>query len=215
MLPSDCSPLSSPSLSPLKSIIYYLIHSPKLSTWLKDGSVQEALQSYTKWHHIERDPQVFSVKIDEDYVHCLQGVTRASFCNVYLEWIQYCAGKMETVRSWIFVLSSEMCLRSLGIPLLCHLSSTADIVCKFIKSPRKSTTKAYSQCLVFFIHQQNLTLNIKSVASSENEQLCVLCVCVSSPWTAMKTLLWSLCVTLSPSWAGDPWARHHTTCPTG
>ncbi|XP_051275744.1 pecanex-like protein 1 isoform X2 [Dicentrarchus labrax] len=80
----------------LKSIIYYLIHSPKLSTWLKDATVQDALQSYTKWHHIERDPQVFSVKIDEDYVHCLQGVTRASFCNVYLEWIQYCAGKMET-----------------------------------------------------------------------------------------------------------------------
>uniref|UniRef100_A0A3Q0REG4 Pecanex-like protein n=1 Tax=Amphilophus citrinellus TaxID=61819 RepID=A0A3Q0REG4_AMPCI len=81
----------------LKSIIYYLVHSPKLSTWLKDVTIQEALQSYTKWHHIERDPQVFSVKIDEDYVHCLQGVTRASFCNVYLEWIQYCAGKMETV----------------------------------------------------------------------------------------------------------------------
>ncbi|KAF0027060.1 hypothetical protein F2P81_019801 [Scophthalmus maximus] len=80
----------------LKSIIYYLVHSPKLSTWLKDANVQEALQSYTKWHHIERDPQVFSVKIDEDYVHCLQGVTRASFCNVYLEWIQFCAGKMET-----------------------------------------------------------------------------------------------------------------------
>ncbi|KAM3605663.1 uncharacterized protein V6R79_002631 [Siganus canaliculatus] len=80
----------------LKSIIYYLIHSPKLSSWLKDASIQETLQSYTKWHHIERDPQVFSVKIDEDYVHCLQGVTRASFCNVYLEWIQYCAGKMET-----------------------------------------------------------------------------------------------------------------------
>uniref|UniRef100_A0A1A8S030 Pecanex-like protein n=1 Tax=Nothobranchius rachovii TaxID=451742 RepID=A0A1A8S030_9TELE len=80
----------------LKSIIYYLVHSPKLCSWLKDASIQEALQAYTKWHHIERDPQVFSVKIDEDYVHCLQGVTRASFCNVYLEWIQHCAGKMET-----------------------------------------------------------------------------------------------------------------------
>uniref|UniRef100_UPI003AAB9D34 pecanex-like protein 2 isoform X1 n=1 Tax=Centroberyx gerrardi TaxID=166262 RepID=UPI003AAB9D34 len=80
----------------LKSIIYYLVQSPKLSGWLKDAAIQESLQSYTKWHHIERDPQVFSVKIDEDYVHCLQGVTRASFCNVYLEWIQYCAGKMET-----------------------------------------------------------------------------------------------------------------------
>ncbi|XP_019715526.1 pecanex-like protein 2 [Hippocampus comes] len=80
----------------LKSVIYYLVHSPKLTTWLKDAAIHEALQSYTKWHHIERDPQVFSVKIDEDYVHCLQGVTRASFCNVYLEWIQYCAGKLET-----------------------------------------------------------------------------------------------------------------------
>ncbi|XP_035657052.1 pecanex-like protein 2 isoform X5 [Oncorhynchus keta] len=79
----------------LKSIIYYLIHSLKLQTWIKDSSITEALVSYTKWHHIERDPAVFSVKIDEDYVHCLQGVTRASFCNVYLEWIQYCANKME------------------------------------------------------------------------------------------------------------------------
>lgn len=86
---------------PLQSVIYYLVHSPKLSTWLKDSNIQEALQSYTKWHHIERDPQVFSVKIDEDYVHCLQGVTRASFCNIYLEWIRFCAGKMETVRKWI------------------------------------------------------------------------------------------------------------------
>uniref|UniRef100_A0A8C9VH77 Pecanex-like protein n=1 Tax=Scleropages formosus TaxID=113540 RepID=A0A8C9VH77_SCLFO len=74
----------------LKSIIYYLIRSPKLRDWLKDPSVLEALQAYTKWHHIERDPAVFSVKIDEDYVHCLQGVTRASFCSVYLEWIQHC-----------------------------------------------------------------------------------------------------------------------------
>lgn len=93
--PSLSSPFCLPSSS--QSVIYYLVHSPKLSTWLKDASIQEALLSYTKWHHIERDPQVFSVKIDEDYVHCLQGVTRASFCNVYLEWIQHCASKMETV----------------------------------------------------------------------------------------------------------------------
>ncbi|KAJ7984911.1 hypothetical protein DPEC_G00359670 [Dallia pectoralis] len=79
----------------LKSIIYYLIQIPKLQAWIKDPSITEALVTYTKWHHIERDPAVFSVKIDEDYVHCLQGVTRASFCNVYLEWIQYCANKME------------------------------------------------------------------------------------------------------------------------
>lgn len=85
------------SSSPSQCIIYYLVSSPKLSAWLSDATIQETLQCYTKWHHIERDPQVFSVKIDEDYVHCLQGVTRASFCNVYLEWIQYCTGKTETV----------------------------------------------------------------------------------------------------------------------
>ncbi|KAG7261022.1 hypothetical protein CRUP_012894 [Coryphaenoides rupestris] len=79
-----------------KLLITYYLKSPKLHGWLEDTSMQDALQSYTKWHHIERDPQVFSVKIDEDYVHCLQGVTRASFCNVHLEWVQYCAGKMET-----------------------------------------------------------------------------------------------------------------------
>ncbi|XP_036402672.1 pecanex-like protein 2 isoform X2 [Megalops cyprinoides] len=81
----------------LKSIMYYLIQSPKLSVWIKEPSILEALQPFTKWHHIERDPAVFSVKIDEDYVHCLQGVTRASFCSVYLEWIQYCANKQDEV----------------------------------------------------------------------------------------------------------------------
>ncbi|RXN25420.1 pecanex 2 [Labeo rohita] len=79
----------------LKSIIYYLVINPKMQIWVKDQSMQEALQSYTKWHHIEKDPAVFSMKIDEDYVHCLQGVTRASYCNIYLEWIQYCASKLE------------------------------------------------------------------------------------------------------------------------
>ncbi|XP_062852395.1 pecanex-like protein 2 [Trichomycterus rosablanca] len=79
----------------LKSIVYYLMINPKLQTWLKDQSIHEALQPYSKWHHIERDPVVFSVKIDEDYVHCLQGVTRASYCNVYLEWVQYCVSKMD------------------------------------------------------------------------------------------------------------------------
>ncbi|KAG9328069.1 hypothetical protein JZ751_016640, partial [Albula glossodonta] len=79
----------------LKSIMYYLIHSPKLTVWIKEPSILEALQSFNKWHYIERDPAVFSAKIDEDYVHCLQGVTRASFCSIYLEWIQYCANKLD------------------------------------------------------------------------------------------------------------------------
>lgn len=40
---------------------------------------------------------MFSVNTDDDYVPCLQGITRASYCNAFLEWIQYCAGKRPEV----------------------------------------------------------------------------------------------------------------------
>uniref|UniRef100_H3BC49 Pecanex-like protein n=1 Tax=Latimeria chalumnae TaxID=7897 RepID=H3BC49_LATCH len=79
----------------IKSIIYYMSCSPKLPEWIKDESIHSALQPCTKWHYIERDPTMFNPNIDEDFVHCLQGITRASFCNVYLDWIQYCANKRQ------------------------------------------------------------------------------------------------------------------------
>ncbi|CAM2111481.1 unnamed protein product [Caretta caretta] len=77
----------------IKSIIYFTASSPKISHWIKDESIQKTLQPYAKWHYIERDLAMFNINIDEDYVPCLQGITRASFCSVYLDWIQYCAGK--------------------------------------------------------------------------------------------------------------------------
>uniref|UniRef100_A0A8C3FHQ6 Pecanex-like protein n=2 Tax=Chrysemys picta bellii TaxID=8478 RepID=A0A8C3FHQ6_CHRPI len=77
----------------IKSIIYFTANSPKISHWIKDESIQKTLQPYAKWHYIERDLAMFNINIDEDYVPCLQGITRASFCSVYLDWIQYCAGK--------------------------------------------------------------------------------------------------------------------------
>ncbi|XP_045153932.1 pecanex-like protein 2 isoform X3 [Echinops telfairi] len=79
----------------IKSIIYYMITSPKLLSWIKNESLLKSLQSFTKWHYIERDLAMFNINIDDDYVPCLQGITRASFCNVYLEWIQYCARKCQ------------------------------------------------------------------------------------------------------------------------
>ncbi|XP_067840257.1 pecanex-like protein 1 [Heptranchias perlo] len=79
----------------VKSIIYYLIRSPKLEDWLSNESIQEALCPCTAWNYIDRDPAVFNVNIDEDYDHCLKGVSRASFCNVYLEWIQHCTSKRK------------------------------------------------------------------------------------------------------------------------
>ncbi|XP_006106296.1 pecanex-like protein 2 [Myotis lucifugus] len=79
----------------VKSIIYYLVTSPKLLSWIKNASLLTALQPFAKWHHIERDLAVFNINIDEDYVPCLQGVTRASYCSVYLEWIQHCARRTQ------------------------------------------------------------------------------------------------------------------------
>lgn len=80
-----------------QSIIYFTASSPKISHWIKDESIQKTLQPYAKWHYIERDLAMFNINIDEDYVPCLQGITRASFCSVYLDWIQYCAGKRREV----------------------------------------------------------------------------------------------------------------------
>uniref|UniRef100_A0A8B9QIA8 Pecanex-like protein n=1 Tax=Apteryx owenii TaxID=8824 RepID=A0A8B9QIA8_APTOW len=77
----------------VKSIIYFTASSPKILHWIKDESIQKILQPYAKWHYIERDLTMFNINIDEDYVPCLQGITRASFCTVYLDWIQYCAAK--------------------------------------------------------------------------------------------------------------------------
>ncbi|KAJ7396192.1 hypothetical protein BTVI_147745 [Pitangus sulphuratus] len=79
----------------IKSIIYFTASSPKILDWIKDESIQKILQPYAKWHYIERDLAMFNVNIDEDYVPCLQGITRASFCSVYLDWIQFCARKRE------------------------------------------------------------------------------------------------------------------------
>nr|KAF6399932.1 pecanex 2 [Molossus molossus] len=78
---------------PGQSIIYYMVTSPKLLSWIKNESLLKSLQPFAKWHYIERDLAMFSINIDDDYVPCLQGITRASFCNVYLEWIRYCARK--------------------------------------------------------------------------------------------------------------------------
>ncbi|XP_059963851.1 pecanex-like protein 2 isoform X3 [Mesoplodon densirostris] len=79
----------------IKSIIYYMVTSPKLFSWIKNESLLKALQPFAKWHYIERDLALFNMNVDDDYVPCLQGITRASYCNVYLEWIQYCAQKRQ------------------------------------------------------------------------------------------------------------------------
>ncbi|XP_060548343.1 pecanex-like protein 2 [Pantherophis guttatus] len=106
----------------IKSIIYFTASSPKILSWLRDESFQKTLQPFSKWHYIERDLAMFSINIDDDYVPCLQGITRASFCSIYLDWIQFCAGKrVEPVEcdedSPLVTLSFALCIlgrRALG-----------------------------------------------------------------------------------------------------
>nr|CAD7454179.1 unnamed protein product [Timema tahoe] len=76
----------------VKSIVFYAIRSPKLEEWLISPTILEALEPTLDKNFVDLDP-VFNMNIDEDYDFRASGVTRNSFCNVYLDWIQYCAIK--------------------------------------------------------------------------------------------------------------------------
>lgn len=57
--------------------------------------------------YAELDP-VFSVNIDEDYDYTISGITRKSFCHVYLSWIQYCVSRKEKVSIYFFDLIARI-----------------------------------------------------------------------------------------------------------
>ncbi|ELU16306.1 hypothetical protein CAPTEDRAFT_221096 [Capitella teleta] len=76
----------------VKSIIYYTVRSPKLVQWLNDKTIRQELQPTLDKGYVDLDP-TFTVLVDEDFDHRLSGVSKSSFCSVYLEWIQYCASR--------------------------------------------------------------------------------------------------------------------------
>ncbi|KXJ79171.1 hypothetical protein RP20_CCG002049 [Aedes albopictus] len=76
----------------VKSIIYYAIRSPKLLNWLQSQAIEEALEHTLDRQFVDLDP-VFNHNLDDDYDFRAAGVTRASFWNVYGEWIQFCCEK--------------------------------------------------------------------------------------------------------------------------
>ncbi|XP_046384119.1 pecanex-like protein 1 isoform X2 [Ischnura elegans] len=78
----------------VKSIIFYAVRSSRLDEWLNSATILEALRPTLDRGFVDLDP-VFNMNIDEDYDFRASGVTRASFCNVYLDWIQFCADKRE------------------------------------------------------------------------------------------------------------------------
>ncbi|XP_066601607.1 pecanex-like protein 1 isoform X2 [Prorops nasuta] len=78
----------------VKSIVFYAVKSPKLKQWLKDVEIKAALKHTLDKNFVDLDP-VFNINIDEDYDFRASGVTRNSFCNVYFDWIQFCAAKQD------------------------------------------------------------------------------------------------------------------------
>ncbi|XP_061552941.1 pecanex-like protein 1 isoform X1 [Phycodurus eques] len=78
----------------VKGIIYYVIASPKLEEWLSNETMKEGLQACGERNYVDLDP-TFNPNIDEDYDHRLAGVSKDSFCSVYLGWIQYCNSRRD------------------------------------------------------------------------------------------------------------------------
>lgn len=81
----------------LQSIIFYAVRSSRLDEWLNSPTILEALQPMLDKNFVDLDP-VFNMNIDEDFDFRASGITRNSFCNVYLDWIQFCGTKREKVR---------------------------------------------------------------------------------------------------------------------
>ncbi|XP_076242685.1 pecanex isoform X2 [Calliopsis andreniformis] len=78
----------------VKSIVFYAVKSPKLKCWLENSDISEALKITLDKNFVDLDP-VFNMNIDEDFDFRASGITRSSFCNVYLDWIQYCVTKQD------------------------------------------------------------------------------------------------------------------------
>ncbi|XP_017034670.1 protein pecanex [Drosophila kikkawai] len=80
----------------IKSIIYYVVRNPKLEQWLASGPIQEALQHTLGRQFVDLDP-IFNFNLDEDFDFRAVGITRSSFCHVYLKWINYCVDMRRDV----------------------------------------------------------------------------------------------------------------------
>ncbi|GLV35789.1 pecanex [Carabus blaptoides fortunei] len=78
----------------VKSIIFYAIRSPRLNTWLNSQTILEALAPMLDKNFADLDP-VFNLNIDEDFDFRTCGITRNSFCNIYLDWVVFCTEKRD------------------------------------------------------------------------------------------------------------------------
>ena len=62
--------------------------------WLSNPSIQDAIKVTLDKGFVDLDP-MFNANIDEDFDYSSSGITRHSFCAVYLGWIQHCVANRD------------------------------------------------------------------------------------------------------------------------
>ncbi|XP_015763882.1 PREDICTED: pecanex-like protein 1 [Acropora digitifera] len=78
----------------VKSVIFYAVRSAKLTHWLHNDFIKEQLEAVQDSQYVDVDP-TFYHNIDEDYDLRQGGISKTSFLNCYLAWIQYCASRRD------------------------------------------------------------------------------------------------------------------------
>ncbi|XP_064488891.1 pecanex-like protein 1 isoform X2 [Ornithodoros turicata] len=76
----------------VKALVYYTVTSNRLEEWLGLPTVKDALCPTLERNYADVDP-MFNMNIDEDYDFRAAGISRSSFCNVYLDWLQFCVAR--------------------------------------------------------------------------------------------------------------------------
>lgn len=74
----------------IKAVIFYAITNNRLEKWFANEVIKEALEPLSKdKNFVDLDP-TFNLSVDEDYDFRASGITRSSFCQVYINWIKHC-----------------------------------------------------------------------------------------------------------------------------
>ena len=95
---------------------------------MNDEAIMSSISETRKPSFVDRDV-VFRAMTDEDYDSRLNGVSRASFCNVYLIWIQYCNSQLNEV----VLLKSSFMVRSFYDNFQCHNPKFVEAIQKLIE----------------------------------------------------------------------------------
>ncbi|XP_018017369.2 pecanex-like protein 1 isoform X1 [Hyalella azteca] len=80
----------------IKSIIFHVSRHVRLYNWLSDSTIVARLAALNEPTWADLAP-TFHPKIDADYDHKENGITRASFCNAFKPWIDFCMAEREAV----------------------------------------------------------------------------------------------------------------------